>query len=446
MKEQNDLITFPGLAAPNILIPRKQYNLKKWAVVACDQYTSEPGYWEKTAAYVGEAPSTLNLVFPEVYLGKDTNARINSINKKMAEYLDSGIFDTFEESFFLVHRKTPVNPEGRWGLIAALDLEQYDYAKGSKSLIRATEGTILDRIPPRKQIRRDAPLELPHILVLIDDKDLRVIEPLSARRNELEIVYTTELMNNGGSITAYRIHSDEDFKQITDALHRLADPQAFFEKYGSNDVLLYAMGDGNHSLATAKSCWEDIKKQAQFQESALEKHPARYALVEIENIFDPGIVFEPIHRVLFNCKKNKLFDILSRHCSGYHVKEAVSIEEMMNLVESSTEQAFGYADSKGTEVVFIKNPESEITAGTLQAAIDEYLLLNPITTIDYTHGTEATYELVKKSGNSALFLPAISKSDFFPAIINDGALPRKTFSMGEADEKRYYIEARRIIP
>ncbi len=446
MKEQNDLITFPGLAAPDILIPGEQYNLKKWAVVACDQYTSEPEYWEKTAAYVGNEPSTLNLIFPEVYLGKHSNTRIDSINRKMAEYLSSGIFETCKESFFLVHRKTPANPDGRWGLIAALDLEQYDYAKGSKSLIRATEGTILDRIPPRKQIRRDAPLELPHILVLIDDKDLRVIEPFSARKNELEIVYSTELMNNGGSITAYRIHSDEDFKQIAAALNTLADPKAFFEKYGSDDVLLYAMGDGNHSLATAKSCWEDIKKQAQFPESTLEKHPARYALVEIENIFDPGIVFEPIHRVLFNCEKNKLFDILSNHCSSYHVKKVESIEEMMKLVESSVEQTFGYADINGIEVVVIQDPESEIAAGTLQASLDEYLLQNPLTTIDYTHGTEVTFELGKGSGNCALFLPAISKSDFFPAIINDGALPRKTFSMGEADEKRYYIEARRIIP
>ena|SRR5690554_344934 len=424
-----------GVGTPDILVPKKGIDLHKWAVVACDQYTSEQDYWKRVESYVGDSPSTLHLIFPEAYLEEpDPQKRIDSINKAMATYLAQGLFTTFPESFFLVHRTTGKGP-GRWGLIVSLDLEQYDYSKDSRTLIRATEGTIVSRIPPRKLIRKDAPLELPHILVLISDEARSVIEPLIAQQSSLPLVYDTDLMEHGGHIRAFQIHG-EQLEQVATAFESL---HASLDR---ENPLLFAMGDGNHSLATAKSCWEDLKKTLSPEE--LQNHPARYALVELENIFDPGLVFEPIHRVLFSITKEDFIEELGRHCDGFTETTVSSINMVNTLIEKKDGvQRFGYADSNGLSVFNLKNPAATIPAGTLQSVIDA-LLKNKNSTVDYIHGDDVTMDLGSREGNIGLFLPAIDKGTFFDTIIADGALPRKTFSIEEAHEKRFYMEARKI--
>lgn len=425
-----------GVGTPDILVPKKGIDLHKWAVVACDQYTSEHEYWRRVDSYVGTSPSTLRLIFPETYLEEpDSQTRIDAINQSMAAYISDGLFTTYQESFFLVHRTTGEGP-GRWGLIVALDLEQYDYSKESRTLIRATEGTIVSRIPPRKLIRKDAPLELPHILVLISDEARSVIEPLIAERSSLPLVYDTDLMEGGGHVSAYQVN-EERLNQVADtlvSLHASLDEQ---------NPLLFAMGDGNHSLATAKSCWEDIKAQLTSEE--LQNHPARYALVEIENIFDPGLVFEPIHRVLFSVTKAQFIEKLSDHCDAFTETPANTMEMVNALIEKSDGvQRFGYVDGDSLSVFSLKNPAATIPAGTLQLVIDSLLQSNTGISVDYIHGDAVTEELGRRKGNIGLFLPALDKSTFFDTIIADGALPRKTFSMGEAHEKRFYMEARKI--
>jgi len=423
-------------------MPRKDVDLHKWAVVACDQYTSEPEYWSSVSQEVGPAPSTLNLIFPEVYLeDDDKNQRIERINAAMEKYLAQGILEDQGQSFFLVQRHTP-EASPRWGLMAALDLEQYDFSKDSTSLIRATEGTILDRIPPRKQIRKNASIELPHIMVLIDDPEKTVIEPCAAEAASLQKVYDFELMKNGGHITGYKIEDEVSLQRIADALHKLADPASFSKKYGAEDVLLFAMGDGNHSLATAKSVWEDVKQEYSGDKDVMQ-HPARWALVEIENIYDEGLVFEPIHRVLFNSDFNQFSSELEKIGSVEFTALSSSDEVMKRVASDETQHIIGYVDAERIGVFMVKNPNSTIAAGTAQEAIDA-LVQKESTTVDYIHGQLSTETLGRKQGNIGLFLPALDKSDFFRTVIHDGALPRKTFSMGEANEKRYYVEARKI--
>ncbi len=420
-----------------MLIPNSSVNLEKWAVVACDQYTSQPEYWEKAAEIAGKGPSTLNLIYPEVFLEEEhPEKRITSINETMKKYLQDEVFTTYPETFFLVHRSTAAGTM-RWGLIAALDLEHYSYAKDSKTWVRATEGTIESRIPPRKLIRKDAPLELPHILVLLSDEKRSIIEPFTEKTDSLVKVYDTDLMLGGGHITAYAISEEKDLDQIGSALEDLCthvDPA---------NPLIYAMGDGNHSLATAKSCWEDIKTG--LTESEKEEHPARYALVELENIFDEGLTFEPIHRVLFNVTKEKFESLLSQYCDSFEEVSYSDVSSLMHELESNSEdQIFGYNDVHGIVLFKLTGAHASIAAGTLQLLIDDLTNQAGENAVDYIHGEKVTEELGKKAGNIGLFLPSIQKSTFFDTIVSDGALPRKTFSMGEADEKRYYMEARKI--
>ncbi len=428
-----------GLHTADILLPKSGVDLTKWAVVACDQYTSEKSYWEQAKSYVGDDPSTLNLIFPEAYLEDlEPEKRIDAINAHMDSYVKSSLFDTYEHCFFLVHRTTSTYEKGRWGLLVLLDLEQYDYSVGSRSLIRATEGTILSRIPPRKQIRRNAPLELPHIMVLISDHEKSVIEPLAEKRDQLKTAYETTLMAGGGSLRAWVVDSGDDFAAIADALERIKanlDPE---------NPLLYAMGDGNHSLATAKSCWEDIKQT--IAQDEWETHPARYAMVELENIYDPGLTFEPIHRVLFGIEF-ETFKAEVEKCASLVVIERVSdLPTLHKLINEESEfQRFGYRDKGGYYLFNLSGAVANIAAGTLQVVIDS-LLDQKKATVDYIHGEEVTASLGGKDGNGALILPNVSKDTFFETIIKDSALPRKTFSMGEANEKRYYMECRKIRP
>jgi hypothetical protein len=430
-----------GIQIPQVYLPKPGMDLTKWAVIACDQFTSEPQYWKEVERIVGDAPSTLNLTFPEVYLeGPDGDERIKNIQAAMRKYMDEGILQPHEG---LIYVERTVDGKTRKGIILSLDLEAYDYTRGSSSLIRATEGTIVDRLPPRIKIREGALLELPHILVLIDDPNRTVIEPLSAAKSKLQKVYDFELMLDSGHLAGYAVDQElED--QVVEALRDLARPETFAAKYGiGNDrpVLLFAMGDGNHSLATAKAIWEKIKPQVGMD------HPARYALVEIENVHDEGLAFEPIHRVLFGLKKDIFAELEKAFGADLTYKPAGSAKDMVNVVNSARgdKQIIGVVGG-GQEfgVIEIANPSSNLPVSTLQSFLDDFLQKGGAEKIDYVHGEDVTVKLGSQPDNAGFYLPGMSKSDLFKTVILDGALPRKTFSMGEAREKRFYMEARKI--
>lgn len=432
-----------GIQIPRILMPGKNTDMQKWAVVACDQYTSELDYWEDAGKFIGQSPSTLNLVYPECYLEESNpEERIKRINLNMSEYLKKDILIENEPAFFLVKRSTGTDLS-RYGLMVALDLEAYDYSRDSTSLIRATEGTIVERIPPRKKIRINAPLELPHILVLIDDPEKQVIEPLVGIIDKLELIYNFDLMKESGHISGYKISDPSLVEGIISALENLADKESFKKRYSREDVLLYAMGDGNHSLATAKATWEEIKSN--YSGTDMMKHPARWALVELENIYDKGITFEPIHRVLFNMNKDRFFSEIEKN-SSFIIEKYDSVDKIMADIkrQSGNEQKIGYCDSEIMGVITIKFPTATIPAGTIQKIIDSYLQNDDEAYVDYIHGEDVTENLGTQKNNFGIFLPAVDKNDFFRTVVMDSAFPRKTFSMGEAHEKRFYVESRRI--
>ena len=430
-----------GIQIPQVYLPKPGTDLTKWAVIACDQFTSEPEYWNQVGKIVGEAPSTLNLIFPEIHLEKpDAEQRIQNIQSTMRRYLDEGILQPQEG---LIYVERTVAGKTRKGIILALDLEHYDYAKGSSSLIRATEGTILERLPPRMKIREGAALELPHILVLIDDPDRTVIEPVGAAKAKLEKLYDFDLMLDSGHLAGYAVHAEFE-NRVIEALRALAQPETFAAKYGMDrkqPVLLFAMGDGNHSLATARAIWEKIKPQVGMD------HPARYALVEIENVHDEGLEFEPIHRVLFNLKKDLFASLESAFGGDFAYLPVSSAEEMIQRVNSAdgAKQVMGLVGGGGQfGVIEIANASSNLPVGTLQSFLDSFMKEGGAEKIDYVHGGEVTVKLGSQPNNAGFYLPGMSKSDLFKTVILDGALPRKTFSMGEAREKRFYMEARRI--
>jgi len=430
-----------GIQIPKILLPRPGIDLHRWAVIACDQFTSEPDYWQEVAALVGDAPSTFHMILPEVYLGTPGEAdRVRSIRSAMQDYLARDLF-VEREGIILVERTA--GGKTRHGVMLALDLDQYDYSKGSTSLIRATEGTILERLPPRVRIRSGAPLELPHILVLIDDPERTVIEPLVAARRSLEQIYDFDLMLDSGHLTGYFVADKSLEAQVLTALGKLGDPAVFADKYGlerDTPIMAFAMGDGNHSLATAKAIWEQMKSQVGMD------HPARYALVEIENIHDEGLAFEPILRVLFDVKGD-LAGALGRFYPGRcRFVSCAGAREMAALVDGQQgpEHAVGVVAPDGYRVATIADPPANLPVGTLQNFLDDWGKRDDFGKVDYVHGVDVAVRLGSQPGNLGFYLPAISKSDFFKTVIIDGALPRKTFSMGEAKEKRFYMEARRI--
>ena len=425
-----------GFHIPQIMVPKDGTDYSKWAVVACDQYTSEPEYWEEAEKIVGDAPSTLKLMLPELYLEKPGEAeRIAKIRETMAAYMADGTLQTLEPGAMLIKRTA----EGRTrlGLVIATDLESYDFNKGSKSLTRATEGTVIERIPPRLRIREGAPIEMPHIMILIDDPDKTVIEPLE--KLAAKTVYDTDLMLKGGHITGKFI-PEKDLEGAKEALSALYDKAE--AKYGAGNVIFQAMGDGNHSLATAKTAWENLKKTLTPEEA--KNHPARYALCEIENIHDEGIVFEPIHRVIFAKEGqsgmdmvNHLVDLLDKaNGKAYLAEEGAAAPEGGFAIPYIT------GEKRGN--IIIEQPSNKLEVGALQNALDIMVKEEKCCDIDYIHGTDSTNSLATKDGNAGFMLPAMDKFMLFPAVAADGALPRKTFSMGEANEKRYYIEARLI--
>lgn len=418
-----------GFSPAEILLP-KNADMEKWAVVACDQFTSQPEYWEAVENKVGSEPSTLRLILPEAKLNDpNVDEHITKINESMKNYLDSDVFKALDNSLIYIER-TQSDGKVRHGLIGVVDLEAYDFTPGSGALIRATEGTVLSRIPPRVKVREHAPIELPHVMLLIDDPDGTVIEPLTKSASSMESLYDFELMQKGGHLKGYKL-SDSQLEDVNKALKNLCTPESMEKKYGLRDSapLLFAVGDGNHSLATAKQCYENLKKVT--PESEWENLPARYALVEVVNNHDDALQFEPIHRVIFDIDKDKFMDALK---AAYpDLKEGKGDGHVIEIVWEG-------ADAFYT----IPNPKMQLAVGSLQSVIDEYLKNNK-GEVDYIHGDDITKELGSKPGNMGFLLPAMGKEQLFKTVMADGVLPRKTFSMGHAEDKRYYVEARKIL-
>lgn len=432
-----------GVQIPTTYLPVKEIDLTKWAVIACDQFTSQPEYWEDVTRLVGDSPSTLHLILPEVYLGSpEENQLIQTTKEKMQQYLSDGLLSPQER---IIYVERSVADKTRRGLMLALDLEKYDFSVGSQSLIRATEGTILNRLPPRMRIRKEAPLELPHILVLIDDPEDRVIGPIEAHKSNLPVVYDFDLMQNSGHLCGRLVDDDSLENSLIHNLEVLASPEVFYPKYKIREdrgVLLFAVGDGNHSLATAKSIWEELKTTVGMD------HPARYALVEVENIHDQGLKFEPIHRVLFDVKKDlkqSLYDHFGPDLTLEPVDNATGLKARV-MEEIPDTHVFGLITNRGLYLGKINNPIANLAVGSLQPVLDRVLKEGEASLIDYVHGDDTVFSLGSQPGNTGIYLPGMSKNELFRTVLLDGALPRKTFSMGEAHEKRFYMEARKIIP
>lgn len=409
----------------DILIPNESIDMSKWAVIACDQYTSEPEYWDAVSSAVGDSPSALELILPEIYLEQeDVSQRISGIHSAMEKYAEQGIFTEYKNSMIYVER---VQSNGilRKGIVGAIDLEEYDFSKGSSSQVRATEATVIERIPPRIKVRQGALLELPHIMILIDDPDDTVMGAVD--KAAMMKVYDTQLMQNGGSVSGYLVDEAAQEK-IDSALSALAEPDAFNKKYGlsGSPVLLYAMGDGNHSLATAKEYYEQLKKASPDKDFS--NHPARYALAEIVNLHSDALKFEAIYRLVYDVDCDDLI---------------AGVTEALGLSEEASEQWVDIVCRGQEKKLYIHNETSNLSVGSLQNYLDGYIKSKG-GKIDYIHGIENVKALAEKHNGIAFILPDMDKSQLFPTVIKDGALPRKTFSMGHADDKRFYIEARRI--
>ena len=417
-----------GFYPADILLP-KDADMTKWAVVACDQFTSQPEYWQAVEETVGDAPSTLRLILPEARLNDpEVDSHIRSINDSMQNYLDEGVFKALPDSLIYIER-TQSDGRVRRGLIGMVDLEQYDFTPGSGAQIRATEGTVLSRIPPRVRVRQDAPIELPHVMLLIDDPERTVIEPLASAGGEMEKLYDFDLQQGGGHLAGWRLTAAQT-DAAAEALAALCTEAETEKKYGLKGAapLLFAVGDGNHSLATAKQCYENLKKVTPESERAA--LPARYALVEVVNNHDDALTFEPIHRVVFGVEPEALLEAFKAYYPGAHEGRG----------EGHT---IAYTCAGRTGFVTVPQPKVQLAVGTLQAFLDSYVQDHG-GEIDYIHGDEVTDELGSKPGNIGFKLPAMGKEQLFKTVMADGVLPRKTFSMGHAQDKRYYVEARKI--
>ena len=417
-----------GFYPADILLP-KDADMTKWAVVACDQFTSQPEYWQAVEETVGGAPSTLRMILPEARLNDpEVDGHIAAINAAMKQYLDGGVFQTLPGSLIYIER-TQSDGRVRHGLIGMVDLDQYDFTPGSGALIRATEGTVLSRIPPRVRVRQDAPVELPHVMLLIDDPDRTVIEPLTAGSGDMEKLYDFDLQQGGGHLTGWKL-TEAQMDAVADALEGLCGAAEMEKKYGMRDAapLLFAVGDGNHSLATAKQCYENLKKVT--PESEWASLPARYALVEVVNDHDDALEFEPINRVLFGVEPERVLEAFKAFYPGAYEGQGQG-------------HTIAYTCAGRTGLLTVPDPKVQLAVGTLQAFIDAYIKENG-GEVDYIHGDDVTDELGAKPGNIGFKLPAMGKEQLFKTVMADGVLPRKTFSMGHAQDKRYYVEARRI--
>lgn len=390
----------------DILLPKD--NFDKWAVIACDQFTSENEYWDEVEKIVGDSPSTLKITLPEIYLSRENvNERIKDINATMEDYLNSDIFVEYKDAMIYVERLQS-DGKTRHGIVGAIDLDDYDYHKGSHALIRATEQTVLERIPPRVKIRKGAVIELPHVLILIDDPMKTVVEQIAAKKDEMTLVYDFELMMGGGHVRGYLLNKEHE-EQVAKSLAELVNKE---------DAFLYAVGDGNHSLATAKEC-HDRRHNSDSK-----------ALVEVMNIHDDALEFEPIYRVVFGVERSSFVNEFISFCGGEYIgDDAHSFDIMIDGIKERT--------------VSLK-PSSKLPVGTLQNFLDKWTKEHPETVVDYVHGTESVTALSKTENTVGFIYDGMTKSELFPAVNADGALPRKTFSMGQARDKRYYVEARQI--
>ena len=422
-----------ALHVPTILLPREGVPLTSWAVIACDQYTSEPEYWEEVEKHIGQASSTLSLIFPEVHLETaDRGAVVDSINACMEEYEEGGVLRELPPGFVLVER-TMKRGVVRRGLMVALDLEHYDYRDGAQELIRTTEGTVLGRLPPRIEVRQRARIEVPHIMVLIDDPKRTVIEPLFAE--ERPSLYDGKLMLDGGHVRGFHIGDVASIERVAASLAAL--------KWGEPSFL-YAMGDGNHSFATAKAVWERIKAEAPSPDSVFD-HPARYALVELVNIHDEGLEFEPIHRVVFGVDVEQLMAAAASFFAAQDFSWAFRGDDN-NVYEQVSGHTIDFCSGQQRGWMRIGDPNVQLVAGALQEFIDDFIEGYPLAKVDYIHGKASLEKLAATPQCTGFYLPALDKCDFFQTIALEGALPRKTFSLGKAEEKRYYVECRRIVP
>ncbi len=411
----------------NILLPDfSEHDAYKWAVVACDQFTSEPEYWEAAKGKVGDAPSTLNLVLPEVYLAEQRE-RIPQINAAMDKYLVEVLKE--HKDCMIYVRRYQSDLTIRQGLMGLIDLEEYDYHAGSQTRIRATEGTVLERIPPRVEVRRGACLELPHVMLLIDDPDRTVIEPLLDAAATAPVLYDTDLMAGGGHARATLLPREKE-AQIKAALDALVTKDALARRYGDGSVapLLFAVGDGNHSLATAKAAYEEIKER--IGDEAARSHPARYALAEVVNLHDEALEFEPIYRVVFGADTDALLSELEA--------------ELASLDGNAAPQTIAVVRKGEKRTLTVKSPKSQLAVGTLQAFLGRYCEKHPQVTVDYIHGEDSLCTLASRDNAVGFLFNGMKKDELFRTVIWDGALPRKTFSMGHAPDKRYYMECRKI--
>ena len=411
----------------DILLPDFQKTAgTQWSVVACDQFTSEREYWEQAEALVGDAPSTLRLILPEAYLS-ESEARVPEINANMQQYLDSVLLRYPDSMLYL--ERTQSDGTVRRGIIGKVDLECYDYHKGSQSAIRATEGTVLERIPPRVAIRRQAVLELPHVMLLIDDPKRTVIEPIRDRAEVLDEAYDFDLMLGGGHVRAKWL-DDAAKTDLAHALAALVTPDQIAERYGNAELapLLFAVGDGNHSLASAKETYNEVK--AQIGDEAAKKHPARCALVEIVNLHDEALTFQPIYRVVFGVEPHELLEELRAYASS--------------LRGDMASQRVEYIGREMCGEVSFAHPTRQLTVGTLQDFLDLYVKSHPHAEVDYIHGEGSVRALVERPDAIGFLFEGMGKDQLFRTVIYDGALPRKTFSMGHAEDKRYYLECRTI--
>ena len=420
MERFNDLPFKPA----DILLPR-DCDLSLWSVVACDQYTSRPEYWLRVEERVGRAPSTLRMILPESCLeGPSVETDIMEINNTMSRYLREGRFREYPDSLIYVER-TLDSGKVRRGLVGMLDLEAYDYEPGATSAIRATEGTVMSRIPPRVAVRKNAPIELPHVMLLVDDPRRMIVELLSARTREMEKLYDFELMERGGHIRGWLL--TEELKSWV--LQALNTQKKRVEQ--DLDGLLFAVGDGNHSLAAAKACYE--RRKGLTTPEQWPNLPSRYALCELVNLHDDGLDFEPIHRVVFGVKPEELLDaFLAYYPSAVQGRGEGHIIPFIIGRWSHGE-------------ITVREPRSQLPVGTLQEFLDNYIASHPRVRVDYIHGADEAQKLAEEREDAVAFLmPPMGKGELFPTVIRDGVLPRKTFSMGQAHDKRFYLEARKI--
>ncbi len=421
-------LNWPGFYPADVLLP-KNCDMRKWSVVACDQYTSQIEYWRRVEEYVGGEASTLRMILPEVYLSDGHVAeRRAKIRGAMQKSLDEDFYRVIPDALIYVERQLS-NHRLRHGLVGMIDLECYDYNLGSSNLVRATEGTVLSRVPPRMAVRREAPLELSHVLMMIDDPEKRVIEHLAREKADMERIYEFDLMEGGGHIAGY-VLNERQKADVCAWLNELGDVDRFRNRYQAKDeaVMLYAVGDGNHSLAAARDFYLELKQD--HPEYDWNHHPARFALVELVNLHDDALELEAIHRICFSVDPENVLRELLEYYPGTHYGEGEG-------------HSFTYIWEGGQGVITVPNPAAQLAVGTLQGFLDKYLLDHG-GYLDYVHGEEIVHELGKKPRNIGFILPAMDKHELLMSVVHDGALPRKTFSMGEARDKRFYLEARKI--